>query len=71
MQNSQEFDKNATEAEIRDLCIKDARNNLFKFSNKAEFFKVTRKPPDAFIEKIEGNESITSIDFASIEIPAC
>ena len=61
-----EFDKNATEAEIRDLCIKDARNNLFKFSNKAEFFKVTRKPPDAFIEKIEGNASITSIDFESI-----
>ncbi len=61
-----EFDQNASEAEIRDLCIADARDSLTKFSGKAEFFRVIRKVPDAFINKMESNSSLSSIDFQAI-----
>ena len=65
-----EFDQNATEAEIRDLCIKDARSLLMEFSSKAEFFTVQRKAPDAVVEKAEGNVSSLNIDFARIGMDA-
>lgn len=65
-----EFDQNATEAEIRDLCIKDARSLLMEFSGKAEFFTVQRKAPDAVVEKADGNVSSLNIDFARIGMDA-
>ncbi len=58
-----EFDQNASEAEIRDLCISDARRFLTEFSNKVEFFTVQRKTPDAIVEKTDGNVSSLEIDF--------
>ena len=61
-----EFDANASEAEIRDLCISDARGFLTNFNNKAEFFNVTRKPPDAVIEKSSGDASMQNADFEGI-----
>ena len=61
-----EFDANASEAEIRDLCISDARGFLINFNTKAEFFNVTRKPPDAVIEKSSGNASMLNADFEAI-----
>jgi len=61
-----EFDANASEAEIRDLCISDAREFLTKFNNKAEFFNVIRKAPDALIEKARGDASMQNADFESI-----
>ena len=62
-----EFDEGASEAEIRDLCISDARSLLSKFSNKAVFFNVQRQAPDAIIEQTDGNlSSLTGIDFAKM-----
>ena len=61
-----EFDQNASEAEIRDLCIKDARRSLTEFSNKVEFYTVQRKAPDAVVEKSDGNVSSLKINFADI-----
>ena len=61
-----EFDANASEAEIRDLCISDAREFLTNFKNKAEFFNVTRKQPDAVIEKSSGDASMLNADFEGI-----
>ena len=62
-----EFDEGASEAEIRDLCISDARSLLSEFSNKAVFFNVQRQAPDAFIEQTDGNlSSLTGIDFAKM-----
>ena len=62
-----EFDQNASEAEIRDLCISDARGLLNEFSSNAQFFNVQRKVPDAVVVKADGNHSsLANIDFASI-----
>ena len=61
-----EYDENASEAEIRDLCIADARGFLTQFSQSPEFFTVQRKAPDAVVEKTDNNRSVESIDFASI-----
>ena len=62
-----EFDENASEAEIRDLCISDARSLLSEFSNKAVFFNVQRQAPDAIIEQTDGNlSSLAGIDFAKM-----
>ena len=61
-----EFDQNASEAEIRDLCISDARGFLTQFANKAEIYSVQRRAPDAFVEKLEGNTTAFNIDFGQI-----
>ena len=62
-----EYDQNASEAEIRDLCISDARALLAKFSSNAQFFNVQRQVPDAVVENADGNASLlTGIDFALI-----
>ena len=61
-----EYDENASEAEIRDLCIADARGFLTQFSQSPEIFTVQRKAPDAVVEKTDNNRSVESIDFASI-----
>ncbi len=38
-----ELEGNATEAEIRDMCLEDARNGFAKFSGKFESFEVRKK----------------------------
>ena len=38
-----EYDDNTSEAEIRDLCMKNARNRLIEFNEKAEFFQYNKK----------------------------
>ena len=61
-----EFDQNTSEAQIRDLCISDARSFLNGFSGKAEFFSVRRESPDAKVDKTDGEASSLAIDFPSI-----
>ncbi|MFL2914570.1 MAG: hypothetical protein ACJZ64_08040 [Opitutales bacterium] len=61
-----EFDQNASEAVIRDLCIADARSFLTEFAGKAEFFSVRREAPDAVVDKADGVASSLAIDFPNI-----
>ena len=61
----EEFDQNASEALIRDLCIADARSFLTEYSGKAEFFSVRRESSGAVVDKAEGVASSVEIDFSN------
>ena len=61
-----EYDDNTSEAEIRDLCMNNARNHLIKFNEKAEFFSITKKDAEVKIQKSDNNVSISNIDFSSL-----
>ena len=63
-----EFDKNASEAEIRDSCLEEARSNLARFSSKAEWFKVTKSGSDAVVAQWDGNHSLPVMDFENISL---
>ena len=63
-----EFDKNASEAEIRDSCLEEARSNLARFSSKAEWFKVTKSGSDAVVAQWDGNHSLPAMDFEDISL---
>jgi preprotein translocase subunit SecG len=63
-----EFDKNASEAEIRDSCLEEARSNLARFSSKAEWFKVTKSGSDAVVAQWDGNHSLPVMDFEDISL---
>tara|TARA_B100001057_G_scaffold346436_1_gene347743 strand:- start:2060 stop:4360 length:2301 start_codon:yes stop_codon:yes gene_type:complete len=63
-----EFDKNASEAEIRDSCLAEARSNLARFSSKAEWFKVTKSGSDAVVAQWDGNHSLPMMDFEDISL---
>ena len=59
-----EFDDNTSEAEIRDLCLKDARSLLANSIAETECFLVTKKGTDAEVSKFDGNASLPSINFS-------
>jgi len=61
-----EFDKNASEAEIRDACLAEARSNLARFSSKAEWFKVTKSGSDANIAELDDDHSLPVINFEDV-----
>jgi preprotein translocase subunit SecG len=61
-----EFDDNDSEAEIRDLCMIDARNFLKEISDDIAFFNATKKNSDTIIEKSDDNASFANIDFSTI-----
>ncbi|MEK9773609.1 MAG: hypothetical protein VW576_08585, partial [Opitutae bacterium] len=61
------FDDNVTEAQVRDLCLAEARVGLAEFSGNAEWFDVRKEGTDSHIEKIDGNFSLAStLDFADL-----
>ena len=61
-----EFDANTSEAEIRDLCLKDARSLLANSIAETECFLVTKKGTDAEVSKFDGNASLPSINFSEL-----
>ena len=61
-----EYDDNTSEAEIRDLCMNNARNRLIEFNEKAEFFSATKNDAEVKIQKSDNNVSISNIDFSSL-----
>ena len=58
-----ELEGNATEAEIRDMCLEDARNGFAKFSEKFDSFEVRKKGTDAEVAKLDDNRSLKGLDF--------
>ena len=61
-----EFDGNTSEAEIRDLCLVDARNGFAKFSQKFESFEVRKEGSDAKVVKLDDNRSLRGLDFPKL-----
>ena len=61
------FEGNVTEAQVRDLCLADARIGLAKFSGNAEWFDVRKDGTETNIRKVDGNFSLPSdLDFADL-----
>lgn len=59
-----ELEGNASEAEIRDLCLEDARNGFAKFSGKFESFEVRKKGADAEVTEVDDNQTLDEVDFS-------
>jgi hypothetical protein len=58
-----ELEGNLSEAEVRDLCLEDARKGFEQFSGKYESFEVRKKGSDAETTKLDGNLSLDELDF--------
>jgi len=62
--NPTEIEVNATEAEIRDLCLEEARSGFADFSGEIESFVVMKQGSDAKVSRLDGNVSLGKLDFA-------
>ena len=61
------FEGNVTDAQVRDLCLAEAKVQLAEFSGSAEWFDVRKDGTETEINKIDGNFSLTSgLDFADL-----
>jgi len=61
-----ELEGNASEAEIRDMCLEDAKNGFAKFSGKFESFEVRKNGSDAKVAKLDDNRSLEGLDFPEL-----
>ena len=61
------FDGNASEAQIRDLCLAEAKIGLAEFSGNAEWFDVRKEGTETNIRKVDDNFSLPEgLDFADL-----
>jgi preprotein translocase subunit SecG len=61
------FEGNATEAQVRDLCLAEARLGLAEFMGNAEWFDVKKEGTESKIRRLEGNFSLpNSLDFSDL-----
>ena len=61
------FDGNITEAQVRDLCLAEARLQMAEFRGDAEWFDVRKAGTDTNILRTDGNNSLApDIDFADL-----
>jgi len=61
------FEGNATEAQVRDLCLAEARLELAEFRGNAEWFDVKKEGTESKIRRLEGNFSLpNSLDFSDL-----
>ena len=61
------FEGNVTEAQVRDLCLAEARVGLSEFSGGAEWFEVRKEGTETNISKVDGNFSLPGgLDFTDL-----
>ena len=61
------FEGNVTEAEVRDLCLSEARVGLAEFAGHAEWFDVRKEGTETNIRRVEGNFSLpSSLNFGDL-----
>ena len=61
------FEGNVTEAQVRDLCLAEAKVGLAEFSGGAEWFDVRKQGTQTTIDKVDGNFSLpVSVDFQDL-----
>jgi hypothetical protein len=65
-----EIEVNATEAEIRDLCMEVSRSGFANFSGEIESFEIMKQGRDAMVTKLDGNVSLGELDFADFSLRA-
>ena len=66
LQSTNETDENMTEAEIRDRCLKSARDALLNFSGGATWFEVKKQKSTTQISKMDSNQSEINAEFSEI-----
>jgi len=59
-----EIEVNATEAQIRDLCLEEARSGFADFTGEIDSFVVRKTGTDAKVSSLDGNVSWGQLDFA-------
>ena len=65
-QSTNEIDENMTEADIRDKCLKSARDALLNFSGGATWFEVKKQKSITQISKLDANQSEINAEFSDI-----
>ena len=61
------FDGNVTEAQVRDLCLAEARVALAEFKGEAEWFDVRKEGTETTITRNDGDFSLPeSLDFSDL-----
>ena len=61
------FEGNVTEAQVRDLCLAEAKIGLAEFSGNAEWFDVRKEGTETNIRKVDGNFSLPKdLDFSDL-----
>ncbi len=61
-----EMDGNKSEAEIRDLCLKNARSALRYYSGGAIWYEVRKNNADSIFSKLDGNQTMPEADFVDL-----
>ncbi len=62
LRSPSDLEGNLSEAEIRDLCLADARRGLAEFKGGESWFQVLRSKDDAEVSKLDGNQSFPPLD---------
>ena len=61
------FEGNVTEAQVRDLCLSEARAALAEFTGDAEWFDVRKEGKETNIRSVDGNFSLpSSLNFGDL-----
>ena len=61
------FEGNLTEAQVRDLCLSEARAGLAEFAGDAEWFDVRKEGTETNIRSVDGNFSLpSSLNFGDL-----
>ena len=66
VRSPESLEQNASEAEIRDACLSEARNGLAEFSNRATWFEVTKKGEDALVTRADDNQTFPPANLQDI-----
>ena len=70
VRTASEMEGNATEAEIRDACLADAKAGFASYVGKAKTFLVTKKGSDSEVVKSDHNRSLRKLNFGDYSIRA-
>ena len=66
LQSTGEIDSNKSEAEIRDLCMANARESIANYQKGATWFSVTKNKTSSDVKKLEGNQTMPPADFQDL-----
>ena len=66
LQNTEDLDSNKSEAEIRDLCMAEARAALANYKRDATWFIVKKNKASADVSKLDDNQTMPPADFKDL-----
>jgi hypothetical protein len=60
LRTANDLDGNLSEAEVRDLCLAEARKGILDYQGGASWFKVKRVPDGSQVSRLDGNQTFPS-----------